>query len=620
MISAFNFPNFSFLIGMCGIAAIFAYHSDAPNVDATELRVIRDHMKARGPDGAGEWFGPGNRVGLGHRRLSIIDLSEAGAQPMLWPERKLAITFNGEIYNYRELRKNLEAKGHLFRSQSDTEVLLHLYAEHGESMVNDLRGMFAFAIWDGQANEMFLARDPFGIKPLYVANDGRTLRVASQVKALLAGGRIDTAPNPAGHAGFFLWGHIPEPHTLYRGVTAMAAGSTLRVSLDGSRSAKAFCSIPKLLACAQQEPSPSGPPAGSIRTALVDSVAHHLIADVPVGVFLSSGLDSTSIAALAAEQGGTLRTVTLGFEEFRNSPNDEVPHAELMARQIGAQHQTIWVTRHDFLAWTDHLFDAMDQPTTDGVNTYFVSLAAHRAGLKAALSGLGGDELFGGYPSFTEIPRSVRTLRSLQAPFLLSFNRAFRIVSAPVIKTFTSPKYAGLLEYGGSYGGAYLLRRGMFMPWELPEVLDPELARAGWRELQTLSQLEETIGGIDSPRGRVAAMEICWYMRNQLLRDSDWAGMAHSLEIRVPLVDLSLLRIVAPLLAGTPPPAKSDMAQAPQTPLPHSIMDRPKTGFTIPVRQWLIADNPRRGIINHESSERGLRGWARVIYSRFCRN
>src|ERR1043166_9182894 len=196
---------------MCGIAAIFAYASSAPGVDEGELRTIRDHMKSRGPDGAGEWYDSQRRVGLGHRRLAIIDLSPTGAQPMLLPEHQLAITFNGEIYNYRELRATLEQKGHVFKSTSDTEVLLRLYVEHGAAMTAGLRGMYTFVLWDGEKRGAFLARDPLGIKPLYLADDGKTLRAASQVKALLAGGKIATTPDPAGHVGFFLWGHLPEP-------------------------------------------------------------------------------------------------------------------------------------------------------------------------------------------------------------------------------------------------------------------------------------------------------------------------------------------------------------------------------------------------------------------------
>ena len=190
--------------------------------------------------------------------------------------------------------------------------------------------------------------------------------------------------------------------------------------------------------------------------------------------------------------------------------------------------------------------------------------------------------------------------------------RAFRLVSAPILRHFTSPKYAGLLEYGSNYGGAYLLRRGLFMPWELPQVLDGEMAREGWRELQPLVRLQETIHNISADHLRVSALEMSWYMRNQLLRDADWAGMAHSLEIRVPLVDLELLRAVTPLLGSSAPPTKQDMARSPANPLPNEVLYRRKTGFTVPVREWLLQGGAGR---NPAHRERGLRGWARTVYS-----
>jgi asparagine synthase (glutamine-hydrolysing) len=351
-----------------------------------------------------------------------------------------------------------------------------------------------------------------------------------------------------------------------------------------------------------------------LASTLRDSVAHHLIADVPVGVFLSSGLDSTTLAALAAEQGGVLRTVTLGFEEFRGLPDDETPLAEMVASRYGAQHQTIWITRRDFQDEAERIFHAMDLPTRDGVNTYFVSLAAKRAGLKVALSGLGGDELFGGYTSFRDVPRAANTFAFL--PPGSPFGRAFRVVSAPVLKHFTSPKYAGLLEYGGSYGGAYLLRRGLFMPYELPEFLDADLVREGWNELQTIACLDATIAGVRSPRAKVSALEMNWYMRGQLLRDSDWAGMAHSLEIRVPLVDMELLRTVAPTLAANPP-TKRDMADAPRKKLPPEILNRSKTGFRVPLQDWFMGETPGHNVQEPNSADLGLRGWTKYVYRQF---
>ena len=228
---------------MCGIAGIYAYHYAANAVDRAELRRIRDHMAARGPDGLGEWYSQDERVGFGHRRLTIIDLSERGAQPMMSADGKLVVTFNGEIYNYRQLRASLEARGCVFRTQTDTEVLLHLYAEKGEAMVNDLRGMFAFGLWDAEKNALLLARDPYGIKPLYYADDGWTLRFASQVKALLAGGKVSRNPEPAGWVGFCLFGSVPEPFTTYQEIRALPAGSTLWVDRVGTRETKQYFSI-----------------------------------------------------------------------------------------------------------------------------------------------------------------------------------------------------------------------------------------------------------------------------------------------------------------------------------------------------------------------------------------
>lgn len=600
---------------MCGIAAIFGYGSDAPPVDSDELIAIRDRMFSRGPDGEGIWISDDRRVGLAHRRLTIVDLTDAGLQPMWNRTRNLCVTFNGEIYNYPELRRALEGRGCRLASNCDTEVLLHLYAEKGPNMVHELRGMYAFAIWDTRERTLFCARDPFGIKPLYYADDGKSVRIASQVKALLAGGRIDTASDPAGHVGFFLWGSVPEPFTFYRGVSALPAGHTLTIRAGAPPVKNSFCFIPDILRdaeCATRAtPLPPGGQSETLHEALRDSAEHHLMADVPVGIFLSAGLDSSTLTALVSERHRDVRTVTLGFNEFRESEQDETRLAEVVASHYQTHHQTIWITRPDFEAAAPSLLEAMDLPTIDGVNSYFISLATKRAGLKVALSGLGGDELFGGYPSFRDVPRTVNALR----PFhhFERFGRGFRWVTQRMIKHFTSPKYAGLFEYGSSYPGAYLLRRSLFMPWELPEILEPDLVREGWRRLNTFEHLGLLSDSLATDRLKVSALELCWYMRHQLLRDADWAGMAHSLEIRVPLVDLKLLRDIAPLLASTSPPGKHDMARSAAVPLPEAVMSRPKTGFSVPVRDWLL-----RSFDPLSSGERGLRGWAREVYSHFA--
>ncbi|HEX6979639.1 MAG TPA: asparagine synthase (glutamine-hydrolyzing) [Alphaproteobacteria bacterium] len=592
---------------MCGIAALFAYGDSAAPVELAELRAIRDRMAARGPDGAGEWRSADERVALGHRRLSIIDLRAVADQPMVHGNGRLRIVFNGEIYNYRELRRRLAEAGHVFRTESDTEVLLHLYDRYGPDMVRHLRGMYAFALWDDARKGLFLARDPFGIKPLYYADDGRTIRIASQVKGLLAGGKIGTAAEPAGHVGFFLWGYVPDPYTLYRDIRALPAGCMMWIDRAGAQRPARFFDLRDVFN--DVAPAPADPVARAemLRDALVDSIAHHLIADVPVGVFLSAGLDSTTIVALAVESGAAnLNTVTLGFREFQGGTNDETKIAEAVARQRGTRHQTRWVPGLEFAAERDKLIDAMDQPSIDGVNTYFVAKEARAAGLKVALSGLGGDELFGGYPSFTQVPKLVRALAPL-AP-LRMLGRAIRRASAGLIGRMTSPKYAGLLEYGSTWSGAYLLRRSLFMPWELTGILPREMVEQGLQELDTLSRLDDTVSGIDAPRLKVSAFELSWYMRNQLLRDADWAGMAHSLEIRVPFVDVELIRNLAPLLASAQPPMKRDMAATPRTALPRDVLERPKTGFVVPVRDWISG---KAG----QPAERGLRSWARQVYA-----
>ncbi len=459
---------------MCGVAGIFAYHYAANPVDGAELRRIRDHMAARGPDGAADWFGGEGRVGLGHRRLAIIDLSPEAAGPMATADGQVVISFNGEIYNYRELRAALEGEGARFRTHSDTEVLLELYRRRGTAMFGELRGMYAFVLWDAAKGAMLLARDAYGIKPLYYSDDGWTLRVASQVKALLAGGRIDRSFEPAGIAGFYLWGHVPEPFTLYRGIRQVPAGHFMWVDRLGASAPQPHASIAQVLA--QAQPAPAGDVTADVRAALLESVRYHLVADVPVGLFLSAGVDSGTLLALMAECGyRDVRAITLAFDEFAGTEQDEAPLAAQVAAQYGARHTVRRVSFEEFEAELPRILEAMDQPTIDGINTWFVAKAAREQGLKVALSGLGGDELFGGYPSFQAIPRWVRWMA---VPSRIPGARElFELLLRPAAGR-VSPKLAGMVRYGGSYAGAYLLKLGLFLPSELRG----RLPEATWRE------------------------------------------------------------------------------------------------------------------------------------------
>jgi asparagine synthase (glutamine-hydrolysing) len=526
---------------------------------------------------------------------------------------RYTLVFNGEIYNYQELREDLEQRGRTFATTSDSEVLLQMYADYGAAMLNRLRGMYAFGIWDDVKQQLFLARDPFGIKPLYYAEALGRLYFASSVKALLTVPGVDVREEPAGHVGFFVWGHVPEPYTLYRGIRCLPSGSWLSAGSEGISAPQRFASpVDEFGRFDPAEiPQSQAETDARLHDALEESVRMHQIADVPVAIFLSAGIDSGLIASLTSERSHNIETLTLGFDRLRGTPEDETDLANKVARHYDLPHCFRYIDKSIFLDQRERVLEQMDQPTTDGLNTYFISWLAHQRGFKVALSGLGGDELFGGYPSFRQIPRTVNALHSLEG--LTIAGRAWRVVTQNLIKRFTSPKYAGLFEYGGTWGGAYLLRRGLFMPWELPDILDPELVRTGWRDLAAIAQMNALVGPLDtSLHGvtgqadflRVSALEMSYYMRTQLLRDADWAGMAHSVEIRVPLVDMKLLEQLAPLRASHFSPRKPQFVRCLRNPLPEEVVDRPKSGFVVPVREWI-----------QESPGRGLRHWARHVYA-----
>lgn len=577
---------------MCGIVGIFAYGPHQA-VDPQELARIRDHMVTRGPDGAGTWLSGDARVGFGHRRLEIIGPGPQGAQPMAldYCRRsdvdRLVITFNGEIYNHRELRLQLEAGGHEFRTSCDTEVLLHLYEDHGDDLVDNLRGMYAFGIWDAGRQRLLLARDPFGVKPLYYAAGGGTFRFASQARALLSGGGVPPTGDEGALAGFFLLGSVPEPRTAWASIRSLPAGSTMTLDQSGIASRRTFFSVPDELRRPAAIPSD-----GDLAAALVDSVRAHLVADVEVGAFLSAGVDSGVILALASEEAGTVAAVTLGFEEFCGSEADETVLAAVVARTYGAKHTVEVISAAECEASLPKFLAAMDQPSIDGLNTWFVSRAAREAGLKVALSGIGGDELTGGYSTFGSVPRLRRRLRL--AASIPGLGRATRAMLRAALPSSANPKTASVLEYSTSLEMAWLLRRSVFLPWELGSVLGTDRAVSALEDLR----LEESVlrpvthpdPGTDVTR--VAAMEAGLYLRNQLLRDADWASMAHSVEIRVPLVDAPLYRTAAPrfrVWSGVA--AKSPLAGAPTSPLPSEVAGRKKTGFGLPMQAWVTGSD-----------------------------
>jgi asparagine synthase (glutamine-hydrolysing) len=537
---------------------------------------------------------------------------------MVSGDGRYVVTFNGEIYNYPSLRSELEAEGAVFQTTSDTEALLHLFARDGAAMVHRLRGMYAFAIWDNVARRLFLARDPYGIKPLYAANDGWTFRFASQVKALLAGGGVSRDPEPAGLVGFHLFGSVPEPFTLYRDIRALPAGHSQWVDAAGPREPKPFANLAAILADGARKAVPASELRERVRDGLSDSLQAHLLADVEVGIFLSSGVDSGSLLGLMRDVGrSNIRAITLAFEEFAGSQEDEAPLAARVARHYGAGHIVRRVAKKEFDNELPAIFEAMDQPSIDGVNNWFVSKAAKEAGLKVALSGLGGDELLAGYPSFLDVPRWRRRFGPLAAmPGLGRLARQFALTFAPRFAG-ANPKALGLLEHASSWAGAYLLRRGLFLPHELAQVMDAGLAREGLRRLRPLRRVSASlVPDPGSDVARVVVLESTQYMRNQLLRDADWAGMAHGVEIRVPLVDKTLLEGLAPVIGQIRPgEGKVALAGAPSRPLPNEIVTRAKTGFGVPTSAWAGEALASDGVRNPGKSK-GLssRRWSQFVF------
>jgi asparagine synthase (glutamine-hydrolysing) len=550
--------------------------------------------------------------------LAIIDLFDRAAQPMCSDDGQTAIVFNGEIYNFPSLRKELKVEGVRFRTTSDTEVLLHLYARHGADMVHRLRGMFAFAIWDEARRGLFLARDPYGIKPLYTANDGWTFRFASQVKALLAGGAVSRDPEPAGVVGFYLFGSVPEPFTLYRDIRALPPGHTQWVDAAGPREPKPFANLAAILARGVITSAPAAELNERVRAAVKDSVRAHLLADVEVGVFLSAGADSGALLGLMRDAGQhNIRAITLAFDEFRGTHEDEAPLAARVAQLYGADHLVRRVSEQEFRNDITEILDVMDQPSIDGVNTWFVAKAAREAGLKVAISGLGGDELLAGYPSFVEVPQWRRRFGPLAiVPSLGRLARQAIGVMAPNFAR-ARPKVLGVLEYANSWAGAYLLRRGLHLPHELARITGSDLAREGLRRLKPLRTLSASLTpDPGSDASRVCALESAHYLRNQLLRDADWAGMAHSVEIRTPLVDVVLLESLAPAIGGLlPGVGKAALANAPTIPLPKEFLSRAKTGFGVPTGAWLDSVGKAAPFVESVPQTKGLvsRRWARIV-------
>ncbi len=591
------------MCGICGVA--FA----SRNADAeSRVRAMTAAMEHRGPDEEGFLTGDARAPGLalGMRRLSIIDL--AGGHQPTWNETKdVAVIFNGELYNYRDLREQLSLCGHRFATQSDTEILVHAWEEWGEDSLTELRGMFAFALLDlrrryATAPILFLARDPLGIKPLYYTQTPEGFAFASEVRALLASGAVPKHLSQDAVTAYLLFGSVSEPVTILEGVFSLPPGHRMLLHVpERRRTPRARPWWDPAVSPAAREPrkprdlSSAGKP---LRPLLEDAVRTHLIADVPVGLFLSSGLDSGAIAALAAQARGGIQSFTLTFP---GTAFDEAELARLAANRFKTKHTEVPLGGESVLARLDEVFSALDQPTMDAINTYFVSWAAREVGLKVALSGLGGDELFAGYQTFEDTPHLSRLIGCARY-----VPRAMRRMTAPLIAGLAarlgSPdaarKAAAAWAHPDALPHPYFFARTLFPPGQLERIIEPRFRPStvnadgvtleptwlGWleRSADEARKLEPLAG--------VSWLEMRTYMASTLLRDTDAVSMAQSLEVRLPLLDTPVVEFVGSLPDAArrrPGVQKALLVEALGDLLPPEILTQRKRTFTLPWEEWL---------------------------------
>ena len=589
---------------MCGIVGSFAYQDSAKPPSVHSIERACEQMNNRGPDGKGTWISSDKSVIFGHRRLSIIDISDASSQPMI--DEELSITYNGEIYNFEELRDDLCREGVEFRTNGDTEVLLKLFRQRGVEMLRSLRGMFAFAIYDSRKRTLFAARDHNGIKPFYYTDTRGTFSFSSSLRALLAGGLTTSEISDVARSGFLFTGTVPEPHTILTNTFCLEAGHWIMIESGKRMQIHRWSHLPDVFQAAS-----SSFDLSAHAEALRDSVRMHMVADCPVGLFLSAGIDSTAILAMLKDTGfeGT-RTITAGFDDKGSMAKDESNLAHKTAVFYGAQHLTRTTDQNEFEEDLPLFINAMEQPTIDGLNTWFVAKAAKENGLRVCLSGLGADELFGGYPSFFDVPRWRRQWAWLGDGNWRKVLFSRLALGLESVLPNLPPKALSPLAMANDTTGSWIVKRSLFQPWEIGEILGHKFASNCLTELG----YEDLANKATSPKpeneaGEIMLLESGLYMRNQLLRDSDWAAMAHSIEVRVPFVDFEVQSKMATPMAQRRELGKKFLTQFHISGFPSELIDRPKSGFTLPHDQWT------RGSINglqHRYGKKRVRGhWSR---------
>jgi asparagine synthase (glutamine-hydrolysing) len=514
---------------MCGFAGVVSFTDAEP--DNSIAPMLSRALAHRGPDGEGVYAS--NRALLVHRRLAIIDPTPAGAQPMGSGDGRWQLAYNGEVYNHRELRAGLESHGEVFRTSSDTEVLLRLLMREGTAGLARVRGMFALALWDERNRTLLLARDRFGIKPLYVSSDATRVVFASEIGALRRSGLVPRTVSPGGVLAYLAWASIPAPLTWLEGVEALPPATWRRYGADGVAVNGAFADPAAAYVTTDASPDEETLRAQTA-AAVRNAVRAHLVADVPVGVFLSGGIDSGAIVSAARDvTGADLRTYTVVVDDAEYS---EAAVAERVARMFGTTHHVLKVDAAHVADDLPAIVQRLDQPTADAVNTYYVSRAVAASGVKAVLSGVGGDEMFGGYPSFERVPAGMKMSRFLGAAM-----QATSAVATVALPAWRAAKWRHFAQDPEIEQG-YRALRGFFMPEELQSLLGPALKDTSVcaHAEAALAAAEERLfaaSGTERTAAAVARLETRGFLGTQLLRDIDAVSMAHSLEVRVPFVD-----------------------------------------------------------------------------------
>lgn len=582
---------------MCGIAGILGRLNE---VNRAALNRMSEAMVHRGPDDAGTWESAVGADGFGallaFRRLAILDLSPSGAQPMVDPLTGHVLLFNGEVYNFQALRQGLASAGHTFRSTGDAAVVLRALATEGPAALHSFRGMFALALWDPAARSLLLARDPLGVKPLYVARSadasgGWSVAFASELRALLASGLLGTPRLDPSAVASVVWnGFVVGPGTMVRGVEVLSPGQLQLYGERGDvRRTEAFWQLPGPAGAV-------GPDEEALAAALEESVRLHLISDRPLGVFLSGGIDSSAVANLAQKANrGPVHTFTLAFEE---EEFNEGPMARRIAQAIGTQHQEVLLTEGKFVAELDRALDSLDQPTFDGLNSYYMSHAVREAGFTVALVGTGGDELFGGYTSFRDLPvlyRWSQRLDWMPRAALVGTAQlglaAFQPQRGEMPRQTRWAKLPEMVRHGDSLVSLYQLAYALFLPNFQEELLGPAgsaLLEDGLPQPVRAHLQREILGR--SPLAAISVLEQRLFLGERLLRDNDVASMAASIEQRLPLVDSVLLEQVFRVPDGAryhPVAAKAMLRRIGLRGLDPALFQRAKRGFVLPFARWI---------------------------------